>query len=163
MYDVAIIGGGPAGYTAAIRAGQYGLKVALIEEIRKAGRHLPPRRLHPDQVAAVQCRDLRLPEAREGIRHRGAGRRQGELAGGARSQEPDHRQAREGPRLPDAEEQGHRRAWLGQAHRAGEGRRTHHRSRRRQRREQRPGEERDSRDRLRREDAARHDRGRYRS
>ena len=32
MYDVAIIGSGPAGYTAAIRGGQYGLKVALIEK-----------------------------------------------------------------------------------------------------------------------------------
>jgi dihydrolipoamide dehydrogenase len=32
-----IIGGGPAGYTAAIRAGQYGLKVALIEEGEKLG------------------------------------------------------------------------------------------------------------------------------
>ena len=31
-YDVAIIGSGPAGYTAAIRAGQYGLKTALIEK-----------------------------------------------------------------------------------------------------------------------------------
>ena len=31
VYDVAIIGSGPAGYTAAIRGGQYGLKVALIE------------------------------------------------------------------------------------------------------------------------------------
>ncbi|HEV7219542.1 MAG TPA: dihydrolipoyl dehydrogenase [Terriglobales bacterium] len=32
VYDVVIIGSGPAGYTAAIRAGQYGLKVALIEK-----------------------------------------------------------------------------------------------------------------------------------
>jgi dihydrolipoamide dehydrogenase len=31
-YEVAIIGSGPAGYTAAIRAGQYGLKTALIEK-----------------------------------------------------------------------------------------------------------------------------------
>jgi dihydrolipoamide dehydrogenase len=31
-YDVAIIGSGPAGYTAAIRAGQWGLKAALIEK-----------------------------------------------------------------------------------------------------------------------------------
>jgi len=31
VYDVAIIGSGPAGYTAAIRGGQCGLKVALIE------------------------------------------------------------------------------------------------------------------------------------
>jgi dihydrolipoamide dehydrogenase len=37
MYDVAILGGGPAGYTAAIRAGQYGLKVALIEKSEKLG------------------------------------------------------------------------------------------------------------------------------
>jgi dihydrolipoamide dehydrogenase len=32
LYDVAIIGSGPAGYTAAIRGGQLGLKVALIEK-----------------------------------------------------------------------------------------------------------------------------------
>ena len=31
IYDVVIIGSGPAGYTAAIRAGQYGLRTALIE------------------------------------------------------------------------------------------------------------------------------------
>lgn len=37
IFDVAIIGGGPAGYTAAIRAGQYGLKVALIEREDKLG------------------------------------------------------------------------------------------------------------------------------
>ncbi len=37
IYDVAIVGGGPAGYTAAIRAGQYGLKVALIEKESKLG------------------------------------------------------------------------------------------------------------------------------
>ena len=32
IYDIAIIGSGPAGYTSAIRAGQYGLKTALIEK-----------------------------------------------------------------------------------------------------------------------------------
>ncbi|HEY0786779.1 MAG TPA: dihydrolipoyl dehydrogenase [Acidobacteriaceae bacterium] len=37
IYDVAILGGGPAGYTAAIRAGQNGLKVALIEKEEKLG------------------------------------------------------------------------------------------------------------------------------
>jgi dihydrolipoamide dehydrogenase len=37
IYDVAILGGGPAGYTAAIRAGQYGLKVALVEKAEKLG------------------------------------------------------------------------------------------------------------------------------
>jgi dihydrolipoamide dehydrogenase len=37
IYDVVIIGSGPAGYTAAIRAGQYGLKTALIEKDDKLG------------------------------------------------------------------------------------------------------------------------------
>ncbi len=37
IYDVAIVGSGPAGYTAAIRAGQLGLKVALIEKESKLG------------------------------------------------------------------------------------------------------------------------------
>ena len=37
IYDVAIIGSGPAGYTAAIRAGQYGLKTALIEKDNALG------------------------------------------------------------------------------------------------------------------------------
>jgi dihydrolipoamide dehydrogenase len=37
IYDVAIIGGGPAGYTAAFRAAEYGLKVALIEQSPKLG------------------------------------------------------------------------------------------------------------------------------
>jgi dihydrolipoamide dehydrogenase len=37
IYDIAIIGSGPAGYTGAIRAGQYGLKTALIEKDRFLG------------------------------------------------------------------------------------------------------------------------------
>ena len=37
IYDVAVIGGGPAGYTAAIRSAEYGLKVALIEKSDKLG------------------------------------------------------------------------------------------------------------------------------
>ena len=37
IYDVAIIGGGPAGYTAAIRGAEFGLKVALIEKTPKLG------------------------------------------------------------------------------------------------------------------------------
>ena len=32
IFDIAVIGSGPAGYTAAIRAGQYGLKTVLIEK-----------------------------------------------------------------------------------------------------------------------------------
>jgi dihydrolipoamide dehydrogenase len=37
IYDVAVIGGGPAGYTAAIRGAAYGLKVALIDASPKLG------------------------------------------------------------------------------------------------------------------------------
>jgi dihydrolipoamide dehydrogenase len=37
IFDVAIIGGGPAGYTAAIRGAEYGLKIALIEKSDKLG------------------------------------------------------------------------------------------------------------------------------
>lgn len=36
-YDVAILGGGPGGYVAAIRGGQLGAKVCLIEETRLGG------------------------------------------------------------------------------------------------------------------------------
>jgi dihydrolipoamide dehydrogenase len=36
-YDVLVIGSGPGGYSAAIRAGQYGLKTALIEKDKKLG------------------------------------------------------------------------------------------------------------------------------
>jgi dihydrolipoamide dehydrogenase len=37
IYDVAIVGGGPGGYTAAFRGAEYGLKVALIEKMGKLG------------------------------------------------------------------------------------------------------------------------------
>ncbi|MGB7263880.1 MAG: FAD-dependent oxidoreductase, partial [Terracidiphilus sp.] len=37
IYDVAVIGGGPAGYTAAIRGAEYGLKVALVDASPKLG------------------------------------------------------------------------------------------------------------------------------
>ncbi len=37
IYDVVVMGGGPAGYTAAIRGAEYGLKVALIDASPKLG------------------------------------------------------------------------------------------------------------------------------
>jgi dihydrolipoamide dehydrogenase len=37
VFDVAVVGGGPAGYSCAFRAAQYGLKVALIEMSDKLG------------------------------------------------------------------------------------------------------------------------------
>ena len=36
-YDVIIIGSGPGGYSTAVRAGQYGLKTAIIEKHSKLG------------------------------------------------------------------------------------------------------------------------------
>ncbi len=36
-YDVIVIGSGPGGYSAAVRAGQYGLKTALVEKSAKLG------------------------------------------------------------------------------------------------------------------------------
>ena len=37
IYDVVVMGGGPAGYTAAIRGAEYGLKVALVDANPKLG------------------------------------------------------------------------------------------------------------------------------
>src|SRR5262245_13345308 len=36
-YDLVVIGSGPGGYSAAVRAGQYGLKTALVEKQSKLG------------------------------------------------------------------------------------------------------------------------------
>lgn len=40
QYDVIVIGGGPGGYVAAIRAGQLGLKTAVVEKDKSGGRCL---------------------------------------------------------------------------------------------------------------------------
>ena len=37
QYDIVIVGGGPGGYTAAIRASQLGMKAALVERDRLGG------------------------------------------------------------------------------------------------------------------------------
>src|SRR5512140_3360356 len=36
-YDLVIVGSGPGGYSAAVRAGQFGLKTALVEKSPKLG------------------------------------------------------------------------------------------------------------------------------
>ena len=51
-YDVLIIGGGPGGYVAAIRAGQLGLRTALVEK-QHLGGHLPELGMHSNQGAAA--------------------------------------------------------------------------------------------------------------
>ena len=71
-YDVIIIGSGPGGYVAAIRAAQLGLKTA-DRRARASGRHLPQLGLHPDQGAAALGRDLALCRARQGLRPDGRG------------------------------------------------------------------------------------------
>ena len=58
QFDVAVIGAGPGGYTAAIRAAQLGFKTVCIDDWKngqgqsQSGRNLPERGLHPLQGAA---------------------------------------------------------------------------------------------------------------
>jgi flavin-dependent dehydrogenase len=66
-FDVIVIGAGPGGYVAAIRASQLGLKVAIVER-EASGRHLPELGLHPDQGAAALGRGLPPDAPRQGIR-----------------------------------------------------------------------------------------------
>ena len=104
-YDVIVIGSGPGGYSAAVRAGQYGLKTALIEKDPKLGgcclhvgciptkaflhaADVWERFLHSEEDG-IHCENPRL-----------------DFPHGARSQEQDRRQARQGRRVPDEEEQG---------------------------------------------------------
>ena len=47
VYDLLVLGGGPAGYAAAIRAGQLGKKAIVVEKGRRAGGTLPELGLYP--------------------------------------------------------------------------------------------------------------------
>jgi dihydrolipoamide dehydrogenase len=75
-YDVVVIGSGPGGYSAAVRAGQYGLKTALIEKQPRLGGTcllvgcIPTKSLlhtadvwdhfkHPEEQG-IQCKDPQL-------------------------------------------------------------------------------------------------------
>ena len=51
-FDLVVLGGGPGGYVAAIRAAQLGMKTAC-GRTRASGWHLPELGLHPDQGAAA--------------------------------------------------------------------------------------------------------------
>lgn len=52
-YDVIVIGSGPGGYVAAIRASQLGLKTAVVE--RKPGRRLFKLGLHTYESTFKKC------------------------------------------------------------------------------------------------------------
>ena len=56
-YDLIIIGGGPAGYAAGIRAGQLGQR-ALVVEKERAGRYLLKLGMHSFQSSAQECRSI---------------------------------------------------------------------------------------------------------
>ena len=78
QYDVIVIGGGPAGYPCAIRAGQNKLKVACIDEWQnkdgtlRVRRHLPERGLHSVEGAARVLRAVTSRAARvRRARHQG--------------------------------------------------------------------------------------------
>ncbi len=63
LYDIAIIGAGPGGYHAAIRAAQYGAKVALIEEDKLGGTCLnlgciPTKALHASAELINKIKDF---------------------------------------------------------------------------------------------------------
>ena len=64
-FDVVVIGTGPGGYVAAIRAAQLGLKTAVIEKTAP-GWHLPELGLHPDQ-GVTQGRGSRAYVTRNSI------------------------------------------------------------------------------------------------
>jgi pyruvate/2-oxoglutarate dehydrogenase complex dihydrolipoamide dehydrogenase (E3) component len=105
IYDVAIIGGGPAGYTAAIRGAEYGLKVALIEKTDKLGGTC----LH---VGCIPTKALLFnAEIWDHLKHAaefgigGIGTRPRSTGPRCSSARRHHRQARQGPRLPDEEAQ----------------------------------------------------------
>ena len=58
IFDLVVIGAGPGGYVAAIRAAQLGMKVAVVEKRETHGRGLPERGVHPEQGAARLQRAL---------------------------------------------------------------------------------------------------------
>ena len=62
-FDILVIGAGPGGYVAAIRAAQLGLKTAVIER-----EHLGGIWLYPDESHAAVCRCISSDGTRQGIR-----------------------------------------------------------------------------------------------
>jgi len=119
IYDVAVIGSGPAGYTAAFRGAEYGLNVAVIETADKLGGTC----LH---VGCIPTKALlfnaeiwdHLKNAAElGID--GIGTPVLNWAAVQKRKRRDHRKAHQGSRIPDEEAQGREVFRLRTTHRAG--------------------------------------------
>ena len=66
-FKLAIIGGGPGGYVAAIRAGQYGIKTVIIEENELGGTCLN-RGCVPTKAMLHSCELIENIKDRCGIR-----------------------------------------------------------------------------------------------
>lgn len=64
-YQLAVIGAGPGGYVAAIRAAQLGLKTAVIES-RDVGGTLLEQGMHPHQSTSSRSRCLSSGSKRPG-------------------------------------------------------------------------------------------------
>ena len=105
-YDCIVIGSGPGGYVAAIRAAQLGLKTAVVERDKLGGRCLNYACI--PAKAVLRSADL-LSEIREarGVRPEGQ-RRRGRLRGGAGAPREGRLDAHLGRRRP-VQERRHRR------------------------------------------------------
>ena len=59
QFDLIVVGAGPGGYVAAIRASQLGMKVAVVE--KRAALGGDPKRINPlvpvDQIGRASCRE----------------------------------------------------------------------------------------------------------
>ena len=102
-YDLIVIGSGPGGYSAAVRAGQYGLKTAIIEKDNKLGGTC----LHVGCIPTKAL--LHTADVWEYFQHsaeRGHRVRESEarLPQSSRPQEQNRRQACQGRRVSDEEE-----------------------------------------------------------
>ena len=70
-FDLIVIGSGPGGYVAAIRAAQLGLKTALIEKEKALGGTCLRHRLHPEQGVAQFQPSFFVRQNRSGRTRRG--------------------------------------------------------------------------------------------
>ena len=103
-FDLVVLGAGTGGYTAAFRAGQLGLKVALVDEHKIGGTCLhsaasPPRRCSSRPTSTSACHGA-------GLRHPARGRAGRRLRADRRSAAAGGRSADQGPDEPGQEEQG---------------------------------------------------------